>query len=258
MPQASDRPLGLITAIPQELAEIGAHFQTRERQTHGGFAFLIGTLDGRDTVAVETGIGKVNAAMVATLLCELFGIRDLLFSGVAGGLDPNLAVGDVVIGRRLVMHDYGAVVDGRFKTYQPGMFPLPGQPEEHGYDLTPDRAATLEAALPTLAVPTLSAQATGAAVDRTPRIVLGTILTGDGFVNCEATRIDLHARFAAQAVEMEGAAIAQVAEKYGADLLVVRALSDLAGADSHMDFGAFVGEAARLAADLVRQLARIV
>lgn len=258
MSTATDRPLGLIAAIPQELAELGRHFEERERRTHGGFEFLVGSLDGRACVAVETGIGKVNAAVVATLLCEVFGIRDLIFSGVAGGLDPALKVGDVVIARRLVMHDYGAVVDGRLKTYQPGAFPLPGMPDDHGYDLAPDRLAAVESAVPTLNLPDLSAAATGEAAARSPRIVLGTVLTGDGFVNCEATRVDLHSRFQAQAVEMEGAAVAQVAEKYGADLLVVRALSDLAGSDSHMDFGAFVGEAARLAADLVRQLARIV
>lgn len=248
--------LGLITAIPEELAEIGAHFETREIRKLAGITFHLGSLDGRETVAVETGIGKVNAALTTTLLCELFGVKSLIFSGVAGGLDPALSVGDVVIGRRLVMHDYGAVVDGKIKTYQPGNMPLPGFPEDHGYDLDPAQSEAVMQALEGLELPEVSAEATGGA-PHFPSVRLGTILTGDAFVNCERTRLDLHERFQAHAVEMEGAAVAQVAQRYGIKPVVVRALSDLAGQESHMDFGAFVTLAAKIAAAIVVRLAKV-
>jgi adenosylhomocysteine nucleosidase len=250
-------PVGLISAVPEEIAQFGASFAEAGTREVAGFTFREGALDGRPAVLVESGIGKVNAAIVATILCREFGVRALLFSGVAGGLDPGLGIGDVVVARRLVQHDYGAMVEGRLRTYQPGAFPLPGLDDTHGYALAPDLERRLHAALDGIALPPLPASATGGAA-RLPGLLFGTVLTGDTFVNCEATRLDLFTRFGAQAVEMEGAAVAQVAERFGVPCVVVRALSDLAGAESHMDFGSFVQAAAEGAALLMRRLAAAV
>ena len=87
---------------------------------------------------------------------------------------------------------------------------------------------------------------------------LGRILTGDQFVNCVATRDRLVSDFKGQAVEMEGAALAQVCERFGVPCVVVRCLSDRAGEDSHIDFAAFLPEAANLAAIVVRRLIPVV
>ena len=250
-------PIGLISAIPVELDQLGDYFVERGRRTIAGLTFRSGALDGWPVVAVEAGIGKVNAALVATLLLHDFGAQALVFSGVAGGLDPALAVGDVVVATRLVAYDYGALIDGDIKPYQPGVPPLPGVSDAHGYNLPADLVDRLRRALDGAALPALSAAATGGEA-RAPRVVFGTVLTGDAFLNCSATRDRLHARFGGQAVEMEGAAIAQVAEKFGAPAVVVRALSDLAGADSHMDFPAFLHEAAGLAATIVRRVVPVV
>ena len=253
----STRPIGLIAAIPEELAQFGAHFAEGETRTVAGLAFRSGVLDGRPVVAVEAGIGKVNAALVATLLLTEFRCRALVFSGVAGGLDPALGVGDVVVADRLVAHDYGALVDGEIKPYQPGVPPLPGFPEEHGYALPADLAERLRAALEGVELPEIGAAAAGGAARR-PRLVFGTVLTGDAFLNCAATRDRLHARFGGLAVEMEGAAVAQVAERFDAPAVVVRALSDLAGADSHVDFPAFLHETAGMAAAIVRRIVPVL
>jgi adenosylhomocysteine nucleosidase len=92
---------------------------------------------------------------------------------------------------------------------------------------------------------------------RTPAIHFGTILTGDIFVNSERTRQRLHTEFKAQAVEMEGGAVAQVAHRWGPDIPVVnvRCLSDLAGAESHLDFRAFLPIAAKYASQVAHRLA---
>ncbi len=90
------------------------------------------------------------------------------------------------------------------------------------------------------------------------RVRLGRILTGDQFINSVATRDRLVSEFKAQAVEMEGAALAQVCGRFGAPCVVVRCLSDRAGEDSHLDFAAFLAEAANLAAIVVRRLIPIV
>ncbi|WP_205028207.1 5'-methylthioadenosine/adenosylhomocysteine nucleosidase [Oleisolibacter albus] len=251
------RPFGLICAIPEEIAHFGAHFTEAEAETLGGFTFRRGRLDGRAAVVVEAGIGKVNAAIVATLLLSHFGCRALLFSGVAGGLDPALGIGDVVVATRLIQHDYGQFVDGRLVVYQPGIPPLPGVDSTHGYIMPPDLEKTVRAALAGVQLPPMPAAATGGG-ERRPALLFGTVLTGDQFLNCAATRDDLFARFQAQAVEMEGASVAQVAAAWGVPVLVVRSLSDLAGAESHMDFPAFVRMAAAGAATVVRRLAAAI
>ncbi|WP_207478309.1 5'-methylthioadenosine/adenosylhomocysteine nucleosidase [Arenibaculum pallidiluteum] len=249
-----DAPIGLISAIPQEISHFGEAFQEADVAEIGGLAFRSGALGGRAAVLVEAGIGKVNAAIVSTVLCREFGARVLLFSGVAGGLDPALGIGDVVVARTLIQHDYGAMVGERLRTYQPGAVPLPGVDDSHGYHLDAALEQKLRSALDGVSLPGLSAAATGGA-PRQPAIHFGTVVTGDAFVNCEATRLRLFEQFSAQAVEMEGAAVAQVAERFAVPCVVVRALSDLAGAESHMDFGSFVHDAAAGAAQLMRRIA---
>jgi adenosylhomocysteine nucleosidase len=244
--------VGLIAAIPQELAALGDHFVVEGTDEAGGFSFRSGRLDGLPVVAAESGIGKVNAAIVASLLATR-GVCALVFSGVAGGLDPALGVGDVVIADRLIAHDYGAVIGGAIKPYQPGVPPLPGMPETVGYLLAPGLGAALEAALVGYEPPALSGAAAGGRARR-PRILFGTVLTGDTFVNCPATRERLFREFGGRAVEMEGAAVAAVAERFAIPWVVVRALSDLAGADSHVDFPAFLAETAAAAAAIVRRI----
>ena len=89
---------------------------------------------------------------------------------------------------------------------------------------------------------------------RPPKVVRGTILTGDQFISGEATRERLHREFGGRAVAMEGAALAQVAERLGLPWLEIRALSDLAGRESHFDFGAFVDEVAKNTAIILRRI----
>ncbi len=247
------RPIGLICAVPEEIGHFGAHLQVTAVTELAGFRFLAGDMDGVPVVLVEAGIGKVNAAIVGTLLAQHFAVRALVFSGVAGGLDPDLGIGDVVIARTLIQHDYGALCDGRLTPYQPGVPPLPGLEGPVGYHLADGLEGRIAAVLAGLELPAMPAMATGGQA-RQPAIRFGTVLTGDYFLNCAATRTDLHDRFQAQAVEMEGAALAQLAERFGLPLVVVRALSDLAGGDSHVDFPSFARAAAGGAALIVRRL----
>ncbi|TXL73774.1 5'-methylthioadenosine/adenosylhomocysteine nucleosidase [Vineibacter terrae] len=252
-PPSTTAPLGVLSAIPEELAQL----DEAAGDTHriGELAFTRGAIAGRSAVFVECGIGKVNAAIAATLLLTRFDCRALLFCGVAGGLDPAYGVGDVVIGARNLQHDYGTLVAGEIRTYQPGVPWLSGRDRTPGYDLPPDLLARLGTAAEALALPPLPAAVTGAA-GRVPRVVLGTILSGDTFLNCDATRQRLHATFDAAAVEMEGGAVAQVCRRFGdVPFVNVRCLSDLAGASSHLDFRTFLPAAAHLAATVTRHAA---
>jgi adenosylhomocysteine nucleosidase len=251
-----DAPLGVICAMPEEIEHLTAAIDdATERREVGpsGFAFRAGRLDGRAVVLVEAGIGKVNAALVATLLLDRFGCDGLILSGVAGGLDPSLGIGDVVIADRLLQHDYGAMVDREIRPYRPGVTPIGDSHRPLAYELGAELRQNLERALDGIELAPIPAIATGD-VTRRPQLRFGTVITGDQFINCEATRLRLFDRFAAQAVEMEGAAVAQIAERFDVPCVIVRSLSDLAGADSHMDIRTFLSVTAGQAATVVRRI----
>jgi adenosylhomocysteine nucleosidase len=253
----SIKPLGVIAALPEEIAHLGDALSIESESDRGGIRFRQGHLAGKAIVVADGGIGKVNAALVATLLLDHFGCRAVIFTGVAGGLDPALAIGDVVIADRMIQHDYGAIVGGALRRFRPGEPPIGEARHQLAFHLAPELRAVLNRAARDFA-PMARSDAANGRGGRAPTIRLGTILTGDQFINCAATRETLFATFGAQAVEMEGAAIAQVAERFDAPCINVRCLSDLAGVDSDMDFKSFLSVAADTAAQVVRRLVPVL
>ena len=253
----SQKPLGLICAIPNEIQHFGVAFIKESGRSIAGFSFYSGKLDGVETVLVEAGMGKVNAAVVTTLLMEHYNCRAVLFSGVAGGLDPKLGVGDVVIGTNLIQHDYGMVTENKLITYQPGHLPIHMPTETLGYKVDPNFIKKIMDELSGFQLPEISAEAAGGH-KRQPIIVSGTILTGDQFIGCTIARDKLHSDLSGMAVEMEGAAIAQVADRYDVPFVIIRSLSDLAGEESTMDFVKFLEETAGGAALVLRRIINIL
>jgi len=252
-----DAPIGIICAIPEEIGHFGDAFDAEREETCAGFRFYCGRLEGVPTVLVEGGMGKVNAGLVATLLSDRFGCRALVFSGVAGGVDPHLGIGDVVIAERLVQHDYGVLQSGRVEPYQPGHLPFFMPTEQLGYHPPQALLDRVRDALADMRLPPLSAAAAGGAV-RHPAIHFGTVLTGDSFLSCIDTRNRLFASLNGQAVEMEGAAVAQVAERFAIPCLVIRSLSDMAGEENDLDFLAFLQETASYSAAVLRRLITVL
>lgn len=244
--------IGLICAIPQELAHLRSALAHAESVEAAHARFDKGGLDGHEVVLVGAGIGKVNTALVATLLADRFRCRLIVFSGVAGGLDPDLHIGDVVVADSTLQHDAGVIEDGRILTYQAGHVPFFNPTDRLGYPVDPALLARVRERLEGFALPPLSARAGGEG--RPPRIAYGPILSGDQYVHCEATRERLFRDLGGRAVEMEGGALGQVCEAFGVPWLDIRALSDLAGRDSRMDFMAFVDEVAASSAAILRRL----
>ena len=228
--------IGIISAIPEEYSKLQWD-ETPSTETIINKVFQFGKINGVDVVAAECGIGKVNAAMTTSLLLGHYNCDSIVFSGVAGGLNPDLSYGEVIIADRLIQHDYGAIVKNKFVQALPGSFPQLSEDKinEVSYDMSDDMKDAIKFVLG----------------DYTR---FGTVLTGDSYLACDITRDDLHKRFNADAVEMEGAAIAQVCCNWHKPFVIVRVLSDLAGNDSHIDFDTFVDMSSEKAANVVTKL----
>jgi adenosylhomocysteine nucleosidase len=240
--------LGVMCAIPQELDHLLGALADGETQLVAGARFHTGILGGHRVVLADTGMGKVNAALVATLLADRYHCGAIVFTGVAGGLDPALGIGDVVIADHVLQHDAGLVEEDRFVTYQAGHVAFINPTDRFGHPTHPGLLTAVQTRLDEFRLPVPAGR------DTPPRIVYGRVLTGDQYLNSESTRERLYADFDGKAVEMEGGAVAQVCEAFGIPWLVIRALSDLAGADSQFDFLTFVTEVAANSAAILLHL----
>jgi adenosylhomocysteine nucleosidase len=193
-----------------------------------------------------SGIGKVNAAAAATLLLSAYDAAALIFAGVAGGLHPGLAVGSVLLGERLGIHDYGIVTGRQFTPTEYGVIPI-GAPRLAAPPPVPSEVLARLVALRDAMRGKL-----------THPIELGAIITADYFLNCAETRDELRAAFDADAVDMESGAVNQVASAWGVPLYVIRTLSDLAGDDSHLSYAELAGMAAENSAACVMGLLELL
>ncbi len=215
--------IAIVSAMHEELSAVLALMPDEQKVTIAGRDFWQGHLHGQEVVAVLARIGKVAAAITATILIERFKVSGIVFTGVAGGLGPNVKVGDVVISDSFMQHDMDA--SPIFPKYE---IPLYGQ----------SRFASDASLTNALAV---------AAMQALPGAPLhcGLVISGDRFVSTTAEARALQQALPdALAVEMEGAAFAQVCHDYGVPFAAVRTVSDRADDDAHVDFTRFVQEVA--------------
>ena len=229
--------LGIVSAIAQEQRGLLDALQSSRSVRHGNRDYTLGALWGRDVVLVLCGIGKVAAAATTTSLIVEFGCASLLFTGVAGGLGEDVRVGDVVIADSLLQHD----LDAR------PLYPQYEVPDTGKSRFAADAAQTqaLHAAAQSVfgaGSPSLIDAATRQAFGlHAPCVHRGLIVSGDQFISTRADSDALRLSLPdALAVEMEGAAVAQVCHDYGTPFALARTLSDRADDSAHIDFGQFI------------------
>ena len=237
---SSVAPIGLMSAMHEELALLLQAMPDEQRVTVAGRDFWQGHWQGRPVVVVLSRIGKVAAATTATALIERFGVDRIVFTGVAGGIGPGVRVGDVVLAESLVQHDMDASP----------LFPRHEVPLYGRSRFATDAALSAGLARAAHAVLAQVGTHVGAAAVaefglHTPRLHTGLIASGDRFVS---TTTECHtlqqALPEALAVEMEGAAVAQVCADYGVPFAALRTVSDRADDDAHADFSRFIREVA--------------
>ena len=235
--------LAIVSAMREELRALVPQLTGARVQRCAGRDFHVGTLAGRPAVLVLSGIGKVAAAATAALAIDRFEARSVLFTGVAGGLGQGVGVGDVVVADALLQHDLDA--SPLFPRWE---VPLTGR-ARFATDV-PRRTLLEQAAREVLQAPHPALAGFGLAATR---LHTGLIVSGDRFVSSAAESQALRAALPdALAVEMEGAAMAQVCADFGIPLAVLRTVSDRADDTAHVDFGRFVAEvAAEFTRDIV-------
>lgn len=227
-------PIAILSAlIDEQRGLLDALVQPRQTE-RAGRTFWSGQLCGVSVVLATSGIGKVAAAITSTVLVEVFGVAQVVFTGVAGGVGPGVSVGDVVVGDAFLQHDMDC--SPLFPRYE---IPLYGQSQ-----IEADPALTLALLQACRSAPLVHTGPTLPVV-----IHQGLIASGDRFVSRAGEVTDLMAAMATAgysplAVEMECAAVAQVCLDYGVPFAAVRTISDRADAQAHGDFQHFVSEVA--------------
>ena len=226
--------LGIIGAMEEEVETLLGLMEEKRESQKAGSRFFDGVLEGLPVTVVQCGVGKVNAALCAQILCDCFGVTHLVNTGIAGSLCADLDIGDLVVSQDAMYHDVDAVAFG----YPVGKVP--------GMDVT---------AFP--ADDTLIGYAFAAAEAVNPgHTKIGRVASGDQFVARREVKERIIHITKALCTEMEGAAIAQTAYRNQLPFVILRAISDKADDSTQMDYPSFERLAAHRCAAVTQALAK--
>jgi len=222
--------IALLGAMVEEIEPILSRVENINKISYANNTFYEATYKGKEVVIAYSKIGKVFSTLTATLLIEKFGCDMLLFSGVAGGISPELAIGDLIIADGLCQHDLDITAFG------------------HPYGYVPEG----EVCIPT----DVKLREIAKEVARTKGMTLkeGIIATGDQFVACNEKKGWIEETFKADALEMEGASVAVVCHALNIPFFILRAISDTADMDAGFDFDTFLASSAKVSADFILEM----
>ena len=215
--------IGIMGAMPDEVDQLCAKLENVTVEPYGGVEYHRGTLAGKQVVVCCAGMGKANAAATTQVLITRYGAEKIIFSGIAGNMTSKIGIGDVVIGKTVLYHDAQLDI-------------IAGDPA-------------------------LIAAAEKACAEAGVKALTGKIATGDLFVGDSETKAAIETKCAPDCVEMEGAAVSQIAAKNDVPCVILRAMSDNADEDGHevlvvkkFSIAEYVATATRIVAAMVEAL----
>jgi len=210
--------VGLISAMAEELDLFKKECEIEQEVIQAGITFYLGSLAGRKVILLQSGVGKVNAAVATQLLIDRFGVESVIFTGLAGGLVSHLNVGDIVVASNVVQYDVDLTAFGR----------RVGE--------IPDLARMIEAYQKLVKSSAEAYDRLSSETKSERELVVGTIATGDSFISSSERIKWLQREFGAVAVDMEGGAVGQVCQMNRLPFVVIRVISDKAGNSAAGEF----------------------
>jgi len=219
--------IAIMGAMPEEIDPIIAALHDLRETEYADNIYYEGSYKGKEVVVAYSKIGKVFASLTATILIEKFGCETLLFSGVAGAINEDLSIGDLIIADGVCQHDLDITAFG------------------HPYGYVPEGDVCIWADAE------LRIKAKEIAKQKGHTLVEGVIATGDQFVADPERKAWIAKTFKADALEMEGAAVAVVCNALGVPFFILRAISDSADMDAGFDFDAFLVSSAKTSAAFI-------
>jgi adenosylhomocysteine nucleosidase len=224
---------GIIGAMDEEIVLFLEAMEETKKTVKAGITYYQGKLESREVVLCKSGVGKVNAGVCTQILIDRFGVDQVIFTGVAGAVHPDLEIGDIVISTTCLQHDVDATALG----FQPGEIPYAKIWE---WQADP-RLIEL-------------AMKSGEAIGDDVNIVKGKVLSGDQFIADRDKVRRLYERFDAYCTEMEGAAAAQVCTMNDVPFVIVRSMSDKADGSADVNFAEFTKLASRRSFEIVSSM----
>ncbi len=210
--------IGIIGAMDEEVIELKKIMKESRVNTIANMDFYEGNIGEKNVIVVRSGIGKVNAAICSQILIDRFNVGKIINTGIAGSLDSKIDIGDIVLSSDAIQHD----VDARGFGYELGIIP---RMETSTFIADRDMIENAKSAC--------------RKINQGINIHVGRVLSGDQFIEDQDKKSWLVSNFAGVCVEMEGAAIAQVASLNDIPFLIIRAISDKADGSAQMDYKKF-------------------
>ena len=243
----------ILGALEHEVKMLEAQLAEKKEHNIIGVKFVTGKMNGRQVVVGRTGVGKVNAAMTATLLIEHFSPSEAIVTGTSGKINPELLPGDIVIAEKTAQHDLGGLKPNGIENW--GVRdPMSGERNPVFFETDArllNIAKTVSKGVEFESIQTSQGP-------REPQVVTGVIVTGDVFVASSEKVAALRKNLQADAVEMEGAAVAQICWQHNVPCLVIRSISDSADSNADEDYERFreiaANNCAKLVSALIKQL----
>ncbi|MEN8303087.1 MAG: 5'-methylthioadenosine/adenosylhomocysteine nucleosidase [Campylobacterota bacterium] len=222
--------IAIMGAMPEEVAPILEKLGEYKTTEYANNKYYEATYKGVELIVAYSKIGKVFSTLTATTMIQHFGCDRLLFSGVAGGINPALKIGDLIVATKLSQHDLDITAFG------------------HPMGFVPEGSVFVETDRELLELSKEVAKELGKTVQE------GVIATGDQFVHDEKIKENIVKHFNADALEMEGGSVAVVCDALNVPFFILRAISDTADTDASFSFDEFMESSAVISAEFVMKM----